>query len=607
MIQRCLGIGLSVVCVLTAARGQGLIRDGGFERQTIGKPPAGWTAFLDTRPAAEVVPGGAGGSGKCLKVTRSDDGRLVAINVALGAPRNRILVEFSLAFSPGRGRSLNVWSHEPDSRDASQINIAIQQGRLQQYDGRVRKWRGLTDKIRPSSDPKRPIWHRLRIVADRTSPAIDFYLSAPGSADLPAVPTATMHAYRTGLPFASISFASGKRIAPGSWYLIDNLVVRGGPDVAAPKGKVPPTATEWFVLWDPKVPMPMSGQCAPLEGVRFHVVKKREPKVDGYNWLHGAAVCWHKGKLYASFGHNKGSENTAGEQARGRVSADGGRTWSDVFTIDAGAEKDLAVSHGVFRSHKGTLWAFCGSFYGRMRKVHMRAYVLDETSGMWVAKGPVARDGFWPMGEPQEMPDGNWIIAGISVRADPGGANPAAAAVSRGDDFTRWRVVTIPLGEGLGRVWGESAVIVSGKEVLNISRWGKPTALAAISKDCGRTWTTMIPSNLPMTASKPCAGVLSTGQRYLVCTTTADAGNRRSPLTIAVGKPGRSVLSRVFRIRGAVHDGPGESTAKARLSYPYAVEHDGYLYVIYSNCGGRGGNRNSAELAVIPVRRLAVE
>ena len=216
---------LAIACAPAATSPATPVLQEDFERQAVGKPPAGWTAFLGTRPAARIVAGGAGGSSKCLKVTRSDDGRLVAINVALPKAQDRILVEFSFAFSPGAGRSLNVWSHEPNSRDASQINIAIQQDQLQQYDGRRRTWRGFSDKVQPSPNPKRPVWHRLRIVADRKSPAIDFYVSAPGKAELPAKPTATMHAYRTGLAFASLSFASGRRIAPGAWYLIDNLVV----------------------------------------------------------------------------------------------------------------------------------------------------------------------------------------------------------------------------------------------------------------------------------------------------------------------------------------------------------------------------------------------
>ena len=45
----------------------------------------------------------------------------------------------------------------------------------------------------------------------------------------------------------------------------------------------------------------------------------------------------------------------------------------------------------------------------------------------------------------------------------------------------------------------------------------------------------------------------------------------------------------------------------ARLSYPYAAEYNGKLYVIYSNDGGRGGNRNSCELAIVPVDKLKAD
>ena len=111
-----------------------------------------------------------------------------------------------------------------------------------------------------------------------------------------------------------------------------------------------------------------------------------------------------------------------------------------------------------------------------------------------------------------------------------------------------------------------------------------------------------------MAGSKPCSGVLSNGQRYLICSTAADGGNRRSPLTIAVSKPGMNTFSKVFVIRHAVfEDGPGESDGSAALSYPYAIEYQGKLYIGYSNNGERNGNNNSAELAVVAIEKLAVE
>ncbi len=377
-----------------------------------------------------------------------------------------------------------------------------------------------------------------------------------------------------------------------------------------------PKPIEKAVLWDDRQALPKAADLPVLKKVRFSVIKPYEFKKDGYRFLHGVGLGFHKGKLYASFGHNKGGENTDTEEARFCVSADDGRTWSTVKTMDDGGP-ELAVSHGVFLSHQGTLWAFMGSYRGTMVGIHTRAYRLNETTSEFEKLGVVVEGGFWPMQEPIRMDDGNWILAGISAGGDApdGGKNPAAVAISHGDDFLKWDLVPIPQVPGLGKVWGESTVLVEGKRITNLSRYGaEASALIATSGDYGRTWTAMRPSNLPMATSKPYAGVLSTGQRYLVCSTSADGGSRRAPLTIALSRPGETGFSKVFVIRHAVFpEGPGESHERVSLSYPYAVEHNGHLYVGYSNNGGNVGrigegrelwNNNSAELAVIPIAEL---
>ena len=368
------------------------------------------------------------------------------------------------------------------------------------------------------------------------------------------------------------------------------------------------------ILWQKGANLPVTPDLPTLEGLRFSVIKAYEFPNDGYRFLHGVALCFHKGRLYASFGHNKGGENTDTEEARFCVSEDEGRTWSAVKTIDSG-EGPVGLSHGSFLSHEGSLWAFMGAYTGTMEGIHTRAYVLDEASETWVAKGTIIKDGFWPMQEPVRMDDGNWIMAGLAGGVyDAKGTHPASVAISQGSDFTKWEFIRIPPREGLA-MWAESTVIVEGKTVTSISRYGaEARALVATSQDYGRTWTTMAPSNLPMATSKPIAGLLSTGQRYLICSISADGGKRRSPLTLAVSKPGESVFSKVYVIRHAEHPaGPGESHPKAALSYPYAIEHEGHLYVGYSNDGGKVGrvgegrelwNNNSAELAVIPVAAL---
>ena len=361
-------------------------------------------------------------------------------------------------------------------------------------------------------------------------------------------------------------------------------------------------------LWEQTQALPKSAELPSVQGAEFHVLKKQRPDNDECRFTLGVGLAWHKGRLYASYAFNKGDENTSTEEAHVRVSDDAGKTWSSSVVMDSG-EGNLAVSHGVFLSHAGRLWAFMGAFYDRFQRTHTRAYTLNETSGSWEPHGVIIDGGFWPMQEPQKMADGNWIMAGIEVSdgsqdGQTHKANLPAVAISHGNDFTRWDLVVIPAAPDLGGIWGESTVIVEGKRILNISRYGaKSVALAAVSQDNGRTWTPSTPSNLPMTTSKPYAGILSTGQRYLVCTTTADTGGRRTPVTIAVSRPGESVFSKVFVIRRSVFpEGPGVSDPRADFSYPYAVEHDGKLFIGYTH-KSHGAN----ELAVLPVESLRVE
>ena len=364
-----------------------------------------------------------------------------------------------------------------------------------------------------------------------------------------------------------------------------------------------------FPIWKSGVVLAKAEELPEISNVDFHVIKKWDKKSDGYTFLHGVALEQHKGKLYASFGHNKGAENTVSEEAQYRVSEDGGRTWGALKVIDAGGEPDLAVSHGVFLVHQGALWAFQGAYYGKMKRIHTRAYRLNEKTGKWEKHGVVVKDGFWPMNQPEKMADGNWIMPGFAAGPYSNkGIFHAAVAISHGNNLTKWDFVKIPVAKNVKAMWGESAIFVDGKTIFNIARYGaSPMALVAKSEDFGRNWSPSTVSNLPMTTSKPAAGVLSTGQRYLVCTTAKGNGGKRTPLTIALSEPNENRFIKIFVIRRARHDGkPGESADRLSLSYPYAMEHDGNLYVGYSNNGGRHGNLNSAELAIIPIKSLMI-
>ena len=97
-----------------------------------------------------------------------------------------------------------------------------------------------------------------------------------------------------------------------------------------------PLAASPFPLWAPAAPLPKAKEIPELVETRFHVIQDRVPERDGYNWLHGVALVVHKNRLYTSFGHNRGAENTAGEEANGRFSVDLVKTWKPRFQIDLG-------------------------------------------------------------------------------------------------------------------------------------------------------------------------------------------------------------------------------------------------------------------------------
>ncbi|GAB3003420.1 hypothetical protein GCM10027284_21430 [Cyclobacterium sediminis] len=375
---------------------------------------------------------------------------------------------------------------------------------------------------------------------------------------------------------------------------------------------MPIMAQDNFPLWKPSEKLPELNEISIIDNIEFSVIKPFEFAKDGYRFLHGVALIWHKDKLYASFGHNKNGENTVTEEANYRVSEDGGKTWGPLKNIGGGGQ--VAVSHGEFLSHNGQLWAFHGEYDGIMENLRMRAYLLDENTDTWTDKGIVARDNFWPLTAPEKMDNGNWIMSGFQVNETGSGNNPPAVAISKGDDFTNWKVVVIPMDTK--KVWGESSILIDGANIINIARWGEEAiALASKSADYGQTWSKVSTSNLPMSTSKPYSGQLSTGEYFLIGATYDGVNKSRKTLTIALSQPGELLFSKVFVIRHAdFPEGVGESHPNAALAYPHAVEHQDKLYIGYSNSGGKVGrpegkgrelwNNNSAEMAIIPIERL---
>ena len=354
-----------------------------------------------------------------------------------------------------------------------------------------------------------------------------------------------------------------------------------------------PLGGEVFSLWNGPE-LPAGPERIPFAaGIQHSTIHR--PAEDGYKFLHGAAIVMHRGVLYANWANSPTNENGPHETLQGRRSRDGGKTWEPLEVVGPGFKGADRHSHGVLFRHRDELWTICSRFGTgepngrRFRGLRGEAFVLDEKANQWKSRGIVMRN-CWPYDEPVRMGNGSYITGGQDKDGYP------VVAMSRGDDFTKWDSVLIPFPPQLKPSFAETTVWADGAHVLAVIRGGAGVAWVSTSDDHGKTWAKARPSNLPMPRAKAYLGRLSTKQLYLVSNY-----RNRDTLCISVGKPGAKTLSHMWRLRHGKSGPPrfpGHAKGK-QWSYPYAHEHEGKLYVVYSigkeDCG----------LTVVPVDSLA--
>ena len=348
-------------------------------------------------------------------------------------------------------------------------------------------------------------------------------------------------------------------------------------------------------LWSgPEIPQDPGQLPEPMGLVNRTIHDAREAD---YKFLHGAAIIHFKGTFYANWANSPINENYPNETLQGKHTKNPLGKWSKLEMIAPGFEDEERHSHATYLEHEGKLWTFPARFGvgAKGRKftgLGAEAWSLDEKTGKWQNHGRVI-DNCWPYDEPVLMENRNFITGGQDKDGLP------VVAISRGENLLKWDTVLIPYPKELGPNFAETTVWSEANEVMAVIRGGGGVAWVAISKDYGKTWAEAKPSNYPMPRSKAYFGKLSTGQLYLVSNQ-----KDRNSMVVAVGKPGEKTLSGMWRIRhGSSKPIPRfKGHAKsAQWSYPYAHEHGGKLYIVYSigkeDCG----------LSVIPIASLKTE
>jgi hypothetical protein len=218
-----------------------------------------------------------------------------------------------------------------------------------------------------------------------------------------------------------------------------------------------------------------------------------------------------------------------------------------------------------------------------------------EENDRWSSHGYIAGP-FLPNCTPLLMEDGHFIMAGRMAAQAATTPEIPAVAISSGKDVTApWQVV--PMMQTICRPYTdfpESTVWLDGAKVTAVVR-GR---LVFLSHDYGRTWRGPFRHNVPAEDSKPFALKLSTGQRCLLWNYPDAPGTSRRLLTIAVSRPGEDKLVAMWQIR---HGYAESLLVGPEWSYPYAVEHGGSLFVVYTS------EKKHSVMTVIPVSSLRVK
>lgn len=365
---------------------------------------------------------------------------------------------------------------------------------------------------------------------------------------------------------------------------------------------------EAYPLWDPDVPLPRVAEVSYPAAITY--VRVHEAVAGDDTFLHGPGIFAFEGQLFASWANSPVDENSAGERCRGRRSVDGGYRWGSVEVIAPGFPGEERHSHGAFFEWEGRLYSPVARF-GSTAPVpggppfpglKSELFVWQPESKDWVSRG-IWIDDIWPLETPKPLPDGRWIQGGVDFASQP------VVAISETDDpLGAWRTVKLPVPETRPLIFAETTVMVLPDRLVAVIRPSEPkTALVSVSTDGGATWSPVSPSNLPAVPSKPLAGRLSTGQHFLIynwidgAETQLDGARLRDSLLVAVTRPGGDRFVRQYRVRHGQAPAmrfPGRAKGGS-WAYPNACEHDGKLYIVYSE------NKEDCELAIIPVECLA--
>lgn len=319
-------------------------------------------------------------------------------------------------------------------------------------------------------------------------------------------------------------------------------------------------------------------------------------------FLHDVAVVTHNGKLYQAWYNSTDAEICGSSLIRGRFSEDGGKTWSEPFTVigDIGAAEEHYVPINFF-PHDGKLYAIITEMVGKNMTVSLDLYEQQEDPFAKWRKVAKISEGFICNGPPVLMENGNYIAAAWMPMKEESPAFPAIL-ISDGMAIDKpWRCVFLydPLHPKAIRLrCPETTLYAEGSRITAFTRNDEGPSCVFVSEDFGETWSKPLVNAMDIGNSKIFVGTLSNGKKY--CIYNTDRGYFvRTQLVIAIAEAGSDEFTKAYRVL----EGDDAEIGRGHIwFYPCAYEDNGNLYVVVTL--QEPDYMRSAIMATIPVASL---
>lgn len=262
-----------------------------------------------------------------------------------------------------------------------------------------------------------------------------------------------------------------------------------------------------------------------------------------------------------------------GQRIKYSTSSDGLDWATEAFLTPAAPSGYRWIARGFWK-RGSELIALCslddgdeGVYFGT--DLELRGFVWSGSA--WVDTYSII-DGYINNFPPEQLPNGDWIMA---VR------DPDSDIFYAVGDIGDWALTAV--NEGSFNL-NEPNVNIHDYNILTATfrpESGSNYLVRAVSKNGGVDWTDPIATNLPDGISKHFMLRLSNDRWVLISNVIFGFG--RDKIHISSGDDGMTFDQvRILREEATSPNFPNPSYKIAGYQYPHAIEHNGYLYIVYS-------------------------